>query len=81
VNFGFWDVVNDRVARPPGWRNRKIEARVRELGGLKSLYSDSYYTEDEFWQVFDRDAYRALKTRYDPRGVLPDLYAKCVLRH
>jgi len=80
VNFGFWDVVNDRVARPPGWRNRKIEARVRELGGLKSLYSDSYYTEDEFWQVFDRDAYRALKTRYDPRGALPDLYAKCVLR-
>jgi FAD/FMN-containing dehydrogenase len=80
VNFGFWDVVNDRIARPPGWRNRKIEARVRELGGLKSLYSDSYYTEDEFWQVFDRNAYRALKSRYDPRGALPDLYAKCVLR-
>ena len=80
VNFGFWDVVNDRVARPPGWRNRKIEARVRELSGLKSLYSDSYYTEDEFWRVFDRDTYRALKARYDPHGALPDLYAKCVLR-
>ncbi len=80
VNFGFWDVVNDRVRRPPGYRNRLIETRVRELGGLKSLYSDSYYTEDEFWHVFDRDAYRALKARYDPRGALPDLYAKCVLR-
>ena len=80
VNFGFWDVVNDRVARPPGYRNRKVEARVRELQGLKSLYSDSYYTEDEFWQAFDRDTYRALKARYDPRGALPDLYAKCVLR-
>jgi len=80
VNFGFWDVVNDRVARPPGWRNRKIEARVRELGGLKSLYSDSYYTADEFWQLFDRDAYHALKARYDPQGALPDLYTKCVLR-
>jgi FAD/FMN-containing dehydrogenase len=80
VNFGFWDVVNDRVARPPGWRNRKIEAFVRELGGLKSLYSDSYYTEEEFWRVFDRNAYRALKARYDPGGALPDLFAKCVLR-
>jgi FAD/FMN-containing dehydrogenase len=80
VNFGFWDVVNDPVARPPGHRNRMIEARVREMGGLKSLYSDSYYTEDEFWRIFDRDAYRALKARYDPGGTLPDLYAKCVLR-
>ena len=80
VNFGFWDVVTDRVARPPGYRNRMIEACVRGLGGLKSLYSDSYYTEAEFWSVFDRDAYRSLKARYDPRGALPDLYAKCVLR-
>jgi len=80
VNFGFWDVVNDRVRRPPGYRNRLIEARARELGGLKSLYSDSYYTEDEFWRIFDRGAYRALKARYDPREALPDLYAKCVLR-
>ena len=80
VNFGFWDVVNDRVARPPGHRNRMIEARVREMGGLKSLYSDSYYTEDEFWDIFDRGAYHALKARYDPDGALPDLYAKCVLR-
>jgi len=80
VNFGFWDVVRDRVQRPPGYRNRMIEERVRALGGLKSLYSDSYYTEDEFWSVFDRRAYTALKVRYDPRGALPDLYAKCVER-
>jgi FAD/FMN-containing dehydrogenase len=80
VNFGFWDVVKDRVPRPPGYRNRMIEARARALGGLKSLYSDSYYTEEEFWTVFDRAAYRALKARYDPQDVLPDLYAKCVER-
>ena len=80
VNFGFWDVVTERAARPPGYRNRMIERRVRELGGLKSLYSDSYYTEGEFWSVFDRPAYLALKARYDPRGTLPDLYAKCVQR-
>jgi len=80
VNFGFWDVASERVARPRGYRNRLIEATVRELGGLKSLYSDSYYTQDEFWSIFDRDAYLGLKARYDPRGALGDLYAKCVLR-
>jgi len=78
VNFGFWDTVRTRKPRPPGFFNRKIERRVAELGGIKSLYSDSYYTEDEFWAVYDRTAYEALKARYDPQRKLGDLYAKCV---
>ena len=80
INFGFWDVVRDREPHPRGYRNRLIERKVRELNGLKSLYSDSYYTSDEFWSVFDRAAYSALKARYDAAGTLPDLYTKCVLR-
>jgi FAD/FMN-containing dehydrogenase len=80
INFGFWDVVTDREPRAPGFRNRQVERKTAELGGLKSLYSDSYYTEDEFWSVYDRAAYVGLKARYDPGQTLPDLYAKCVLR-
>jgi FAD/FMN-containing dehydrogenase len=81
INFGFWDVVRDRVPHPPGYRNRLIERKLAQLGGLKGLYSDSYYTKDEFWSVFDHGVYAALKARYDPAGALPDLYTKCVLRH
>jgi FAD/FMN-containing dehydrogenase len=81
VNFGFWDVVRDREGRPPGWYNRKIERKVRELGGIKSLYSESYYPEDEFWKIYNRPAYEALKARYDPNGRFKNLYQKCVLRH
>src|SRR5690349_3371600 len=80
VNFGFWDVVQDRVRREPGHYNRKIERKVAELGGVKSLYSDSYYPEDEFWRLYNRPAYEALKARYDPRGRFRNLYEKCVLR-
>jgi FAD/FMN-containing dehydrogenase len=80
VNFGFWDRVTMREAHPPGYINRKIEQRVREMGGLKSLYSDSYFTQEEFWSIYNRPAYIALKARYDPGGALPDLYAKCVLK-
>ncbi len=47
---------------------------------MKSLYSDSYYPEDEFWAIYGRAEYAALKARYDPDGRLPDLYAKCVRR-
>jgi len=81
VNFGFWDVVKDRVRRESGWYNRKIERKVTELGGVKSLYSDSYYPEEEFWRLYNRPAYDALKRRYDPQGRFKDLYQKCVLRH
>jgi len=80
VNFGFWDVVQDTVRREPGYYNRKIERKVAELGGVKSLYSDSYYPEEEFWRLYDKPAYDALKARYDPGGRFKDLYQKCVLR-
>jgi len=78
VNFGFWDVVRERTPHPPGFHNRAIERKVGELGGIKSLYSDSYFGEDEFWSTYDRNAYLALKRKYDPRDALPDLYAKVV---
>jgi len=78
VNFGFWDVVYSDEPQPPGDLNRRIERKVAALSGIKSLYSDSFYTEDEFWSIYDGGTYRALKARYDPAGSLPDLYAKCV---
>jgi FAD/FMN-containing dehydrogenase len=80
VNFGFWDVVRRREAVPPGHFNRLVEREVARLGGIKSLYSDSYYDADEFAATYGGSAYGRLKARYDPQGRLGDLYAKCVLR-
>jgi FAD/FMN-containing dehydrogenase len=80
INFGFWDVVRHRRPRPRGYTNRKIERKVADLGGIKSLYSDSYYPRHEFWSIFDHDTYAALKAKYDPTGALGDLYDKTVLR-
>ena len=79
VNFGFWDVVRTRTPHPEGHFNRMVERKVAELGGIKSLYSSSYYGESEFWRHYDRAAYRRLKQRYDPDGRLGDLYRKTVL--
>ena len=80
VNFGFWDVKRTREAHPPGHFNRLIEDKVSELGGIKSLYSDSYFAEDDFDQRYGGAAYDALKKKYDPAGAFPRLYDKCVLR-
>jgi FAD/FMN-containing dehydrogenase len=77
VNFGFWDAI--KSDHEEGYFNKKIEAKVQELEGKKSLYSNSFYSREEFWQLYNEPIYRQLKARYDPTGRLKDLYEKCVL--
>jgi FAD/FMN-containing dehydrogenase len=80
VNFGFWDRIESAEAHPPGHFNRLIEREVARLGGIKSLYSDSTYTREEFARIYAMPAYEALKRHYDPQRRLLGLYEKCVLR-
>ena len=80
INFGFWDSVKSRERRPVGYINRKIERKTIELSGKKSLYSDSFFPEDEFWRLHDLDKYWLLKQQYDPQCQLLNLYEKTVLR-
>jgi FAD/FMN-containing dehydrogenase len=78
VNFGFWDSVPSTPEREPNHLNRLLEREVTRLGGRKGLYSHSYYSPEEFWDLYDRPAYEALKAKYDPNGRFKDLYAKVV---
>lgn len=55
--------------------NRKIERKVRELGGVKWLYAQPYYTEDEFDEIYDREWYDALREKYHAT-YLPTVYDK-----
>ncbi|MFO1299204.1 MAG: FAD-binding oxidoreductase [Burkholderiaceae bacterium] len=80
VNFGFWDVVESAVRHEPGHFNRLVEREVMRLGGIKSLYSDSFFTREEFARAYRMDEYAALKAKYDPQGRALGLYEKCVLR-
>jgi FAD/FMN-containing dehydrogenase len=78
VNVGFWSAVALRDGQVAGDHNRRIERLVADLEGHKSLYSDSYYPEAEFWALYNGPGYRVVKGEYDPDGRLPDLYDKCV---
>ena len=80
VNVGFWGTVPILPGAHDGDRNRAIESKVTELGGHKSLYSDSYYDRETFDRLYDQTLQRDVRQRTDPEGRLSDLYEKAVAR-
>ncbi|EMC97624.1 hypothetical protein BAUCODRAFT_460309 [Baudoinia panamericana UAMH 10762] len=55
--------------------NRDVEQRLHELGGMKWLYAQTYYTEEAFWQDFDKGWYDGLRKKYHATS-LPSVYDK-----
>ncbi len=76
VNFGFWDVIPS--TKPGGYYNRLIENKLISLRATKGLYSNSYYSEEEFWRIYDKEYYFSVKDKYDAAGRFKDLFQKCV---
>ncbi|KUJ07806.1 FAD binding domain protein [Mollisia scopiformis] len=74
MNFGVWGPGSkNRIEFVR--QNRLLEQKVDELGGQKWLYAHAYYTQDEFWSIYDRKAYDALRAKYGA-SYLPSVYEK-----
>jgi delta24-sterol reductase len=74
LNIGLWGAASkdvDTFLR----QNRYLEAKLAELGGRKVLYSHTYYTEEEFWELYDEKWYKTLRQQYSAT-TLPTVYAK-----
>lgn len=78
VNVGFWSSVP--VGPEEGHTNKLIERKVSDLDGHKSLYSDAYYSPEEFDELYGGETYKTVKKTYDPDARLLGLYAKAVQR-
>ncbi|KAF9766633.1 hypothetical protein IL306_000934 [Fusarium sp. DS 682] len=55
--------------------NEALEKRLAELGGRKWLYAHTYYTEERFWELYDKTWYQKLRERYFAT-TLPTVYDK-----
>jgi FAD/FMN-containing dehydrogenase len=80
VNVGFWGNVAVGPDAPNAPRNRAIEAKVHELGGHKSLYSEAFYDRETFDELYDGPHLARVKDRVDPQHRLTTLYDKAVKR-
>jgi hypothetical protein len=56
-------------------KNRDLEAKIKELGGTKWFYAQAFYTEGEFWDIYDEKAYTDLREKYNATS-LPSVYDK-----
>lgn len=74
LNFGVWGPGPTRREDFINW-NRKFERKVRDLGGQKWLYAQAYYTEEEFYEIYSRKEYDALRSKYHAE-YLPSVYDK-----
>lgn len=74
LNVGVWGLGSSNLETFVKM-NRDLEGKVRELGGRKVLYSHTYYTEDEFWEIYGTDWYDALREKYHAT-TLPTAYDK-----
>jgi delta24-sterol reductase len=74
LDVGIWD-MGPEDARAFIKLNRDFEAKVTELGGMKCLYAHAYYTEQEFWDIYDKKKYTELRSKYHAES-LPSVYDK-----
>ncbi|OAL34887.1 hypothetical protein AYO20_05848 [Fonsecaea nubica] len=74
LNIGVWGET------PPNTLhvtiNRLIESKLKSLGGMKWLYAQTFYTEDEFWSIYDRKWYDGMRKKYRADGHIPSVYEK-----
>ncbi|OFL24632.1 FAD-binding oxidoreductase [Corynebacterium sp. HMSC062A03] len=82
INVGFWSGVEGNHVDPSapgnGAFNRVIEDKVSELGGHKSLYSEAFYSPEEFAKLYGGNLPERIKAVTDPDGRFPGLYEKTV---
>ncbi|OGJ12560.1 FAD-linked oxidase [Candidatus Pacearchaeota archaeon RBG_19FT_COMBO_34_9] len=55
---------------------RMIEEELMKIGGLKTLISTNYYSENEFWETWNKENYYKIKKITDPDNIFRDLYEK-----
>ena len=75
LDFGFWDAIPS--IHDEGYYNRKIEKLTEDLEGHKGLYSSCYYSEEEFWHIYNSEKYKEIKQKYEVNNILENLYTKC----
>jgi len=74
LNVGLYGLPS--YSAPMEQITQKLEQKTKAYGGRKVLYSRSYYTPEEFWQIYDHESYQTLREQTGAQGVWPEITEK-----
>jgi FAD/FMN-containing dehydrogenase len=74
----FLDLAIYGMKQPPDGRNyyKLMEDELLAIGGVKTLISHNYFSEADFWKIWNKRSYDEAKAIADPENVFRDLYTK-----
>lgn len=74
INIGVYGMP--ATCKPIKELTAHLEQRVNFYQGRKVLYSESCYTEDEFWKIYSREIYEKLRAKTSAEKVWHDITDK-----
>lgn len=63
LNIGVYGIANSQ--KPTSTLLASLEEKVSELQGRKWLYTNSEYTHEQFWKIYSKESYQAIRDKYD----------------
>ena len=75
LDIGIWGQT-DKYLQNRILMNRMYEEFSQKIGAKKMLYAHTYYTKYEFWHMYDRAWYDALRSTYHATNTFPDIWEK-----
>jgi len=55
---------------------RMFEDEIIKINGLKTLISNNYFSENDFWKIWNKKNYDEVKKQTDPKNIFRGLYEK-----
>lgn len=74
LDVGIYGLAKNNISGETAVRD--LDRLSRFMGGKKMFYSYSYYTQEEFWEIYPKEAYDALRRKYFAENVLLDITKK-----
>ncbi|HEY4502896.1 MAG TPA: FAD-binding protein [Candidatus Paceibacterota bacterium] len=75
IDVGIWGQTPKYLANPIGV-NKKFEQFTKDHNGRKMLYAHAYYSESEFWEIYNNSWYISLRKKYFADKIFPDVWSK-----
>ncbi len=79
INVGVYGIPQKGLDTPSS--TALMEQLAKELGGKKMLYSHSYYTPSEFWQIYAESDYRRLRQKYRAENAFTSIEDKVLTQN